>query len=56
MLIRCDKPFEATNIRPSGAFFVTGRHPLYHEPGGLRHVRKASYRGWDERPLLELLQ
>jgi len=56
MTIRFDKPFKATDIRPSGAFCVTARHPLYHEPGALHHERKASYRGWDERPLLELLQ
>ena len=50
MLIRRDKPFGATDIRLSGAFYVTARHPLYHEPGALHHVRMASYRGWDDRP------
>jgi len=49
MLIRCDRAYEAWSIGRSGAWFVTARHPLYHEPGALHHHREVSYRGWDER-------
>jgi hypothetical protein len=48
-MIRCDRPFEAWKVGRSGAFYVTGRHPLYHEAGALNHPRSVSYRGWDER-------
>jgi len=48
-MIRCDRPFEAWKIGRSGAFYLTGRHPLYHEAGALHHRRHVSYRGWDER-------
>lgn len=49
MLIRCDRPFQAWKVGRSGAYYVTFRHPLYHDPRGLGHPRVASYRGWDER-------
>ena len=49
MLIRCDRPFEAWQVGRSGSFYVTFRHPLYHEPGAFKHQRAVSYRGWDER-------
>jgi hypothetical protein len=49
MLIRCDRPFAGWGVGRSGAFYTKKRHPLYHEPGALHHVREATYRGWDER-------